>query len=181
MSWISTTSRQIRGHPRCAARLRALSVAGMSSIELPHPHAAARKPPVRPLLWLWVLVRRGRLDRLIAEGRDPATDPRLALRATQLARPALRAAVAHSLLNALRSIDSPISRFPSPHIPVAAASVRACSPELCDLARALTDIDARARGVAITRVLLTDGGSPLYMNGPADRLRKVLLGARAAL
>ena len=68
-----------------------------------------------------------------------------------------------------------------PHAPVAAASVRACSPELCDLAHALTDIDAGARGVAITRVLLTDGGGPLYVNGPADRLREVLLAARAAL
>jgi hypothetical protein len=154
----------------------------MSLIELSHPRRDLVNPrPASPLLRLRVLVRRGRLDRLLAEGTSPNTDPRLTLRATQLARPALRAALAHSLLNALRSIDSPISRFPSPHIPVAAASVRACSPELCNLARALTDIDARARGVAITRVLLTDGGSPLYMNGPADRLRKVLLAARAAL
>jgi hypothetical protein len=151
----------------------------MSSIELSHPRAAAQKAPLRPLLWLRVLVHRSRLDRLIAEGHDPATDRRLALRATQLARPAMRAALAHSLFNAMRSIDSPISRFPSPHVPVAAASVRACSPELCELARALTDIDARARGVAITRLLVTDGGSPLYMNGPADGLRRVLLGARA--
>jgi hypothetical protein len=159
-----------------------LSVAAMSSIELSHPHAAARKHPIRPLLRLRVLVHRGRLDRLIAEGRDPTTDPRLALRAAQLARPGLRATLARSLLNALRSIDeSAISRFPSPHIPVDAASVRACSPELYDLARALTDVNAGARGVAITRVLLTDGASPLYVNGPAHGLRNTLLAARSAL
>ena len=163
-------------------KFRALSVAAMSLIELSHPRRdALNQPAASPLVRLRVLLNRGRLDRLIAEGTSPRADPRLALRATQLARPALRATLAHSLLNALRSIDGPISRFPSPHIPVDAASVRACSPELCDLARALTDIDPRARGVAITRVLVTDGGSPLYMNGPADRLRKVLLDARAAL
>ena len=154
----------------------------MSSIELSHPHAAARKPRIRPLLRLRVLVHRGRLDRLIAEGRDPTTDPRLSLRAAQLARPALRATLARSLLNALRSVDnSATSRFPSPHIPVAAASVRVCSPELYDLARALNDVDPRARGVAIARVLVTDGGSPLYMDGPAEGLRSALLAARAAL
>lgn len=161
---------------------RAPSVAAMSSIELSHPHAAARKPHVRPFLWLRVVVHRGRLDRLIAEGQDPTTDPQLSLRAVQLGRPALRATLARSLLNAVRSIDNrAISRFPSPHIPVAAASVRACSPELSDLARSLTDVTARARGVAIARVLITDGASPLYVSGPSDRLRKVLVEARSAL
>ena len=159
-----------------------LSVAAMSSIELSHPHAAARKPPIRPFLRLHVLVHRGRLDRLIAEGQDPTTDPRLSLRAAQLGRPALRATLARSLLNAVRSIEnSAISRFPSPHIPVDAASVRACSPELYDLARALTDVTASARGVAITRVLITDGASPLYVGGPPNRLREVLVAARSAL
>jgi hypothetical protein len=163
-------------------RQSARSVAAMSSIELSHPHTAARKPPVRPFRRLRVFVHRGRLDRLIADGRDPTTDPQLSLRAAQLGRPALRATLARSLLNAVRSIDnSATSRFPSPHIPVAAASVRACSPELYDLARALTDVSAHARGVAITRVLITDGGSALYESGPADRLRKVLVAARSAL
>jgi hypothetical protein len=154
----------------------------MSSIELSHPHAAARKPPVRPFLRLRVLVHRGRLDRLIADGRDPTTDPQLSLRAAQLGRPALRATLARSLLNAVRTVDnSAISRFPSPHVPVAAASVRACSPELYDLARALTDVTARVRGVAIARVLITDGASPLYVSGPAEHLRKVLVAARSTL
>jgi hypothetical protein len=158
------------------------SVAAMSSIELSHPHAAARRAPVRPFLRLRVLVHRGRLDRLIAEGRDPATDPQLSIRAAQLGRPALRASLARSLLNAVRTVDnSAISRFPSPHVPVAAASVRACSTELHDLARALTDVTARVRGVAITRVLITDGAGPLYVGGPANRLRNVIVAARSAL
>jgi hypothetical protein len=149
----------------------------MSSIELSHPHAASHKPPLHPFLRLRVLVHRGRLDRLIATGQDPTLDPQLSLRATQLGRPALRATLARSLLNAVRSIEnSAISRFPSPHIPVDAASVRACAPELYDLARALTDVS-----VAITRALITDGASPLYVSGPADHLRKALVAARSAL
>jgi len=154
----------------------------MSLIELSHPRPDVPNRPASALLRLRVVGRRGRLDRLLAEGTDPTTDARLALRAAQLTRAKLRATLARSLLNALRSIDeSPISRFPSPHIPVDAASVRVCSDELCDLARALTDIKPRVRGVAITRVLLTDGGGPLYTNGPADRLRDMLLAARSAL
>lgn len=163
-------------------RWRGLSVAAMSSIELPHPHAAARRAPVRPSLQLRVFVNRRRLDRLIAEGRDPATDPQLSLRAAQLGRPTLRATLARSLLNAVRMSDnSSTSRLPSPHIPVAAASVRACSAELHELARALTDVNAGVRGVAIARVLITDGASPLYVSGPAGGLRKVLVAARSAL
>jgi hypothetical protein len=154
----------------------------MSSIELSHPHAGARQPLLRPFLRLRVLVHRDRLDRLIAEGRDPTTDPRLSLRAAQLGRPALRATLARSLLNAVRIVDnSAMSRFPSPHIPVDAASVRACSPELSDLARVLTDVNPGVRGVAIARVLITDGAGPLYVSGPADRLREVLVAARSAL
>jgi hypothetical protein len=154
----------------------------MSLIELSHPRRDVLNPPASPLLRLRVLVHRGRLDRLIAEGASQPADSRVGLRATQLARPTLRAKLAHSLLNALRSVDdSPPYGFVSPHIPVDAASVRSCSLELRDLARALTDVDSRARGVAITRVLLTDGGSPLYMNGPPDRLREILVAARAEL
>jgi hypothetical protein len=91
-------------------------------------------------------------------------------------------ALAAALRDARRSIDdSAITRLRRPQVPVAAASVRDCTPELGDLARALTDIDPRVRGVAITRVLLTDGCGPLYVDGQADRLRKTLLTARSAL
>ena len=97
---------------------------------------------------LRVLLRRGTLDSLLAGGWDPAIDPRLALRARQLARPALRARLASQLRDAVLS---------------------------------LTDIAPRVRGVAIVNRLITDGLSPLYMPGAADRLRMTLLEAGAAL
>lgn len=139
------------------------------------------------MLRLRVLVHRGRLDRELAEGRSPTTDRRLTLRAIQLARPAPRAALAASLRDVMRSIDESTATrfafhasFSGPQVPFDAASVRVCTPELHELARALTDIKPRVRGVAITHALLTDGGGPLYI-GPPDRLRDSLLTARSAL
>jgi hypothetical protein len=66
-------------------------------------------------------------------------------------------------------------------VPVAAASVRQCMPELRELARALTDIRPGIRGVAIASLLVTDGSSPLYANLGAERLRDVVLAAQAWL
>jgi hypothetical protein len=153
----------------------------MSLVERSSPHRDARNRPTSPLLRLRVLVHRGRLDRLLAEGRSPTTDRRLTLRAIQLARPAPRAALAASLRDVMRSIDeSTATPFLGPQVPVDAVSVRVCTPELHELARALTDIKPRVRGVAITQALLTNGGGPLYI-GPPDRLRDSLLTARSAL
>ena len=134
------------------------------------------------MLRLQVLVHRGRLDRLLAEGRSPATDPQLAMRAGQLARPAVRARLAASLRDAVCSLDdSALAQYLRPEVPVAAASVRACAREIDDLARALTGPSPRVRGVAIVRGLLTDGAGPLYDGGQAGQLRTIVLAARAAL
>src|SRR5690348_16088957 len=112
----------------------------------------------RPILWLQTVSRRGRLDQLLAEGRNPATDARLALRARQLLQPSARARLAAALHDAVRSADA-LRRagFPSPQVPVDAAAVRGCGTELRSLAYALTEPGARARGVALARDLLTDG------------------------
>jgi hypothetical protein len=72
-----------------------------------------------------------------------------------------------------------LRRRPQP--PVDAASVRACAPEIGELARALTDINPRVRGVAIAHEPLSDGLGPLYTSGQTDRLRNTLLTARSAL
>jgi len=134
------------------------------------------------MLRLQVLVHRGRLDRLLAKGRSPATDPRLAMRARQLARPAVRARLAASLRDAVCSLDdSALAQYLRPEVPVAAASVRACAREIDDVARALTGPSPRVHGVAIVRVLLTDGAGPLYDGGQAGQLRTRVLAAHSAL
>jgi hypothetical protein len=169
--WISTTT----------ATLAAPSVAAMSTLDVSTTqHRNGRRPA--PMLRLHVLAHRGRLDRLLAEGRSPATDPELAIRAAQLARPRFRARLAASLRDAVCALDdSALAQYLRPEIPVDAASVRACAREIDDLARALTGLTPHVRGVAIVRGLLTDDTGPLYKGGRPDQLRTVVLAARAAL
>jgi hypothetical protein len=152
------------------------------SIELSHPQTQARPRTTSPVLRMRVLVHRGRLDRWLADGRSPARDARLTLRADQLTRPAQRAKLARSLRRALRSLEQPSSRFHTPEAPVDAKSVSVCRHEVNDLVRALTAARSpRVRGVAITRVLITDGGGPLYGSGHPERLRGTLLSALGEL
>lgn len=161
--------------------LSADSVAAVSVLDPPTARRRAGHRPASVLLRLQVLVHRGQLDRLLAEGRSPTTDPRLAVRAAQLARLAVRARVAAGLRDAVRSIDeTALTLRLRPQVPVDVASVRACASEIGELARALTDLNPRVRGVAIARELLTDGAGPLY-TGQADQLRNTLLTARSAL
>ncbi len=158
------------------------SVGAVSLLELPAARRGAGDRPASALLHLLVLAQRTRLDRLLAQGRSPATDPRLALRAAQLGRPALRAGVAAALRDAVRSIDeSALALRRRPQVPVEASSVRACASELGDLARALTDVNPHVQGVAIAYHLLADGLGPLYVTGQADQLRNTVLTARLTL
>jgi hypothetical protein len=153
----------------------------MSTLDVPTTHHYDRRRPA-PLLRLQVLVQRRRLDRSLAEGRNPSSDPLLAVRADQLGRPVERARLAASLRDAVCSLDdSALAQYLRPEAPVAAASVRACAQEIDDLARALTGPTPRVRGVAIVRELLTNGAGPLYDGGQAGQLRTTVLAARSAL
>jgi hypothetical protein len=133
-------------------------------------------------LRLQVRLRRRRVDRLLAEGVSPTSDPQLALRAAQLTRPAVRARLAAGLRDGVRSVDeSALTLRRRPQAPVDATSVQACASEMGELARALTDINPRVRGAAIVNALLTDGLSPLYAGDQAGRLHDAILSARSAL
>src|SRR5215211_7380601 len=80
MSWISTTSPPTPWSSTMNAKRSAHTVAAVLSLDL----QAAGRPAGhhRGLVWLRlnVLIQSARLDRPLAEGRSPATDPRLALR-----------------------------------------------------------------------------------------------------
>lgn len=145
----------------------------------PQQHAWDRP---RPILWLHVLARRGRLDRILAAGHPLAESPPLAMRAQQLTEARARARLAGALYDAVQSIEQPaFARMRGPQVPVDADAVRACGAELRALAHALTDPHPRARGVALARNLLTDGTGPLYGGGAAGDLRSRIFTARSAL
>jgi hypothetical protein len=170
--WVSTTT----------APLRARSVAAMSTLNVPttHDHSTRRRPA--PVLGLQVLIHRRMLDRHLAEGRNPASDPQLKMRAAQLQRPAARARLARMLRETVCSLDdSALAQYLRPEAPLAVASVRACAREINDLSQALTAPNPDVRGVAIVRVLLTNGAGPLYAGGQPTELRAVVLAASAAL
>ena len=134
------------------------------------------------LLRLKVRIRHRTLDALIAEGVVPCGNPELELRAAQLARPAVRATLARALRRAMRAVEQrQRGDWWGTTVPLAAASVRQCMPELRELARALTDIRPAVQGVALASLLITDGSSPLYANLGPERLRDVVLAAQAAL
>ena len=133
-------------------------------------------------LRLQVLLRHGRLDRLLAKGNSPTSDPRLALRAAQLTRPALCARLAAALRDSVRSVnESALTLRRRPQAQVDAASVRTCASEIGELASALTDTNPRVRGIAIVYGLLTDGLGPLYASDQANQLHHTILSARSAL
>jgi len=170
--WVSTTT----GPP--AGR----SVAAMSTLNVSTTHDQARRALPAPVLGLQVLLQRGRLDRMLADGSDATLDPRLALRAAQLTRPAARERLARTLRESVCSLDDhALARYLQPEAPLATASVRACASEINDLAQSLTAPHANVRGVAIVRTLLTDGSGPLYLDSRPGELRAVVLAATAAL
>jgi hypothetical protein len=103
-----------------------------------------------------------RLDRMLAEGAWPDSTPSLSLRAGRLIGSSARAEIAR----ALRRIqaDARRGRHPfDPSLPVCRSEVVACEELIDELAERLLDpAPVEARGVALARLLITDGSSPLY-------------------
>lgn len=142
---------------------------------LPAPGRAALGTRLR------VLLHRSRLDGRILGGADVDCDEELALRARQLADPARRRALADSLDHAL-SIAEGYSRPVSAGPALAARDVRACRAAMLGLSRSLRHDEAVApAGVLLARRLLTDGGSPLYVESGHDALWRALRRATAVL
>jgi hypothetical protein len=136
------------------ARLGHLAVVG------PRPH--------RYLARLRVRVRRDSLDRRLAAGEDPRTDPDLALRAEELTEGDARRRIAMALY---RLIDE-ASGVPAPFsskVPLARGAIIACTPLLCLIAGRLeSNQPVAARGAAQAALLLHEGNSPLYSTTVTD-------------
>lgn len=115
-----------------------------------------------------------RLDVALAEGVSPEASAPLALRAQRLTEPDRRWSIAGALRGIVREAhDGRRGRIgrvrPNPH------AVRAASSALSELADTLADPGpVAAAGVALARLLLSDGTGPLYAGDCGN-----LLSARA--
>jgi hypothetical protein len=131
--------------------------------------------PIR--VWL----RRGALDRKLAEGADPALSPELARRARQLTAPRFRAGLAAGLRNIAEAAEEPPGSR-SAQVPLQRREILAEHGLIHALAE---DLEApepvNPRGVALVERLLVSGNSPFYASDPELGLHVGLFQARAAL
>jgi len=117
-------------------------------------------------------LRAAHLDRELATGIPPETDPALLLRAERLIKPSMRRALARDLRRIMRDARGGHVWLEA-RIPSRRREVTEAADELEQLAARLDD-DAgpvEPRGVALVRRLLTDGCGPLYFTGAAEHLR----------
>ena len=135
---------------------------------------------VSTLLVTRVRLHATRLDGEIADGADPMETGERAARAAQLLQPRMRNGLARGLRRAvLEARRTACVRSSAVH--VARSAVWACAPSLLQLAAELGDGGLRPRGVALTRLLLSDGTGPLYCARTEAELRAAIDEIRAAL
>lgn len=109
-----------------------------------------------------------RLDARLARGDDPFGSAALALRGARLASRRLRRQLADGLEHALARQEHGAL---SASVPVDAEAVEIARPALEQLADALRSRDrVGVRGVALTQLLVTEPGSPLYGAGHPEEL-----------
>jgi hypothetical protein len=111
---------------------------------------------------LRVWLQRAALDRRIAEGEDLEAAPDLRLRAEQLVSPRSRRELACGIDRLIEEAEHPPSGL-SARAPFRREAVGDLRAQLRGLAADLrAGRPACARGVALTRLLLTESGSPLH-------------------
>jgi hypothetical protein len=129
-----------------------------------------------------VFLQRGALARRLAAGASPAESPALGRRAEQLRSPRNRRVLARGLE---RIIDAAEER-PHPYssaVPLRRATILDARDGILELAAELSDTtqEVNVRGIALVERLLSDGGSPLYMQNDEESLDGAISHARAAL
>lgn len=130
----------------------------------PTPLRNRSNPVAVPLaLRLRVHLTRGRLDRQLASGRLCESTAALALRARQLGDPRQRREVARDLRGIVDYVDRVGASRVISAVVIDRRAVRDGRPAILGLAQRLEDAaPVSFRGVALTRVLITDGLSPLF-------------------
>jgi hypothetical protein len=133
------------------------------------------------------LGHRTHLDAELAAGADPARDPALGLRASQLTGAATRAAIATTLHHLLDEAERPDGVRAGVRPPLQRGAILAARADLLAIAERLTDAaPVTPRAAALAAQLVWDAGSPVYADtglSLSDCTRAVLSGlplARAA-
>ena len=131
-----------------------------------------------------VLLQRGRLDQMLADGVDPGQTPVLSLRAQQLQALSQRRRLASGLERLVAQADRRQSGGGST-VPINRREIIRARALLLQLTERLRDPAAACpRGVAIIRRLLTDDSSPIFSpawSGRRPAQRALERHARAAL
>jgi len=128
-----------------------------------------------------VRLQRLSLDRQLARGADPCPSPALARRAHELCQLKLRRELATDIERAIEAANVPARQLTAA-VPVDRRAISECRHLLLGLAEDLRCAGCvYARGVALVRVLLRDGGSPLYALSEPRELEEAIRRARAAL
>ncbi len=138
-----------------------------------------RRPTRRTRLTLRLLGFR--LDRRLAAGEPPWSSPELSARAAELTAPTERWRLAEDVDRVIESAAQP-PRPKGAAVPLNRTGVLACGPLLSDLVDDLRHAECiEARGVALVRRLLRDGGSPLYAPESKAALERAVRQAHTAL
>jgi hypothetical protein len=152
----------------------------------PLRHSAKDDPAkIRPSLALRLRVRwnAAQLDAALADGVDPRTSKRLALRAQQLAAPNHRAAIAKSIRYLLELIDGgAATQLTLTRAPFQPDRVEHSRPQLMELADRLEAVDSPPlKGLAMANLLVEDGSGALFAPELSDPLRSAVEATLAAL
>jgi hypothetical protein len=121
------------------------------------------------------------LDRQLAAGCAPESTQRLATRAAQLASVTTRRELARNFDHLLDSVHrAQVAR--SPRVLMMRDSIKDVEPDLREMLTTLAvPLPASARGVAMARILLTDGTGPLFNPHSSTNLRNAIRGVTAQL
>jgi hypothetical protein len=118
-------------------------------------------------------LRAAELDRRLAAGAAPESGPELMLRARRLLRRSERRRLARTLRALVRAAAHPRPGPATP--PLARKQVLESAGELERLAATLDATGpVSVRGIALVRLLLTDGSGPLYLASRGGRLESAI-------
>ena len=140
------------------------------------------RPSTAAQLWVHAWLRRRELDRRLAEGANPTTDPLRALRARQLTSQRYRRALAVGVRRLVAEAERPAPMRPPPGPPLNHHAVQDARDPLLSLSRRLAECENPCpRAVALTSYLVCDPDSPAYWSPTGATVADLARTALAAI